>query len=284
MVDTSLVGGSTNSVGRGLLETGFNVASSLTGGLSNLITDKLQNQYAYNRELEMWNRSNEYNKPIHQMERLREAGLNPNLVYGNSSVTGNTVQSSTPSYQPAHGQFDFGKINAIATMNQFKTTELQQELLEKQSQQIDANIMNTNARTKNILDLLPAILGEKSASAKAKSARAELDSWQYGFNQNVEGYLQEAARLKNIETNKRIAKLGVDISRQKGEISLIPWRRFSLKSGAIDKSWDAYWNRQGIKNPTGLGSSTILQVWKALQGGIDKAFGSPPPDNVESNW
>lgn len=33
------------------------------------------------------NKQNEYNKPVNQMARLREAGLNPNLVYGNGADT-----------------------------------------------------------------------------------------------------------------------------------------------------------------------------------------------------
>lgn len=36
-----------------------------------------------------WNKQNEYNHPSAQMERLREAGLNPNLVYGSGNATGN---------------------------------------------------------------------------------------------------------------------------------------------------------------------------------------------------
>ncbi|AXL14927.1 DNA pilot protein [Microviridae sp.] len=47
-------------------------------------------QYAYSKDLEQWNRSNQYNAPSEQMARLKEAGLNPNLVYGNGSVVGNT--------------------------------------------------------------------------------------------------------------------------------------------------------------------------------------------------
>ena len=42
---------------------------------------------AYNRSLEMWNMNNAYNDPSAQMERLRQAGLNPNLVYGNGATT-----------------------------------------------------------------------------------------------------------------------------------------------------------------------------------------------------
>ena len=42
---------------------------------------------AYNRQIEMWNMNNAYNDPSAQMERLRQAGLNPNLVYGNGATT-----------------------------------------------------------------------------------------------------------------------------------------------------------------------------------------------------
>lgn len=56
-------------------------------------------QYAYQKDMEMWQRSNEYNSPAAQMGRLKAAGLNPNLVYGSGSVAGNTAPASTPRYQ-----------------------------------------------------------------------------------------------------------------------------------------------------------------------------------------
>lgn len=46
--------------------------------------------------IQNWNMQNEYNKPSAQMERLAEAGLNPNLVYGKGA---DNTASSLPSYQ-----------------------------------------------------------------------------------------------------------------------------------------------------------------------------------------
>jgi hypothetical protein len=42
-------------------------------------------------DLEQWHRSNRYNHPLEQIQRLRDAGLNPNLIYGSSpgSAVGN---------------------------------------------------------------------------------------------------------------------------------------------------------------------------------------------------
>lgn len=41
-----------------------------------------ENKLAFDRSVEMWNMQNAYNSPSAQMERLQEAGLNPNLAYG----------------------------------------------------------------------------------------------------------------------------------------------------------------------------------------------------------
>ena len=39
-------------------------------------------QYEWNKNLEMWNLQNMYNSPASQMQRFKQAGLNPNLIYG----------------------------------------------------------------------------------------------------------------------------------------------------------------------------------------------------------
>ena len=41
---------------------------------------------AYNRQKEFWNMQNEYNTPTKQVERLKAAGLNPALMYGQGNV------------------------------------------------------------------------------------------------------------------------------------------------------------------------------------------------------
>jgi len=62
---------------------------------------KLANN-AQNFELEMWNKSNEYNSPAAQMSRLKQAGLNPNLVYGSGTVSGNSSSSRPNAHVPEY--------------------------------------------------------------------------------------------------------------------------------------------------------------------------------------
>lgn len=82
-------------------------ASGVLGSLINIGQAKKQRKFqkemastAYQRDMEMWNKANAYNAPAAQMERLKEAGLNPNLIYGTgaSGATG-TTSTSMPKYQ-----------------------------------------------------------------------------------------------------------------------------------------------------------------------------------------
>ena len=84
--------------------TGLAVASGVSGlvqGLSSIFGQRSANQTNIQLareqrqwDLDMWNRQNEYNNPKNQMLRLKAAGLNPNLVYGSGSVSGNVTGSS----------------------------------------------------------------------------------------------------------------------------------------------------------------------------------------------
>jgi len=69
--------------------------------LQNINNRKLANN-AQNFELEMWNKSNEYNSPQAQMARLKSAGLNPNLVYGSGTVSGNSSSSRPNAHVPEY--------------------------------------------------------------------------------------------------------------------------------------------------------------------------------------
>lgn len=50
--------------------------------------------YAYAKDLEQWQRENEYNLPSAQMQRLRDAGINPHMAYAKGTI--NNVTSGGP--------------------------------------------------------------------------------------------------------------------------------------------------------------------------------------------
>jgi len=71
---------------------------------NNIIQDKI-NQRNYNQQkrdnLEFWAMQNEYNSPQQQMQRFKDAGLNPNLIYGQGSA-GNASPIQTADIKPTN--------------------------------------------------------------------------------------------------------------------------------------------------------------------------------------
>ena len=82
-IGNTVSGGFFNPVGEGGLFTKYH---NSTSGAS-------QQADANRMAMLSWTLANDYNHPIQQMERLKAAGLNPNLVYGSGSVAGNTTSS-----------------------------------------------------------------------------------------------------------------------------------------------------------------------------------------------
>ena len=56
----------------------------------NLMLAQQQNQW----NQEQWERENEYNTPVNQIQRMKDANLNPDLVYGNGAVQ--SISASSP--------------------------------------------------------------------------------------------------------------------------------------------------------------------------------------------
>lgn len=111
-----------------------------------------ENEKAYARSVEMWNMQNQYNSPTAQMSRLRQAGLNPNLVYG-SGVTGNSA-GSAPQYQPAKIQratmepyrgWNLGLSDAASMYMAMRQNKAQVENMEAQN-----TLIKEQARTEGI--------------------------------------------------------------------------------------------------------------------------------------
>lgn len=116
-----------------------------------------ENEKAYARSVEMWNMQNQYNSPTAQMSRLRQAGLNPNLVYG-SGVTGNSA-GSAPQYQPAKIQratmepyrgWNLGLSDAVSAFMAMRQNKAQVENMEAQNKLIKEQTRTEGIRQGNI--------------------------------------------------------------------------------------------------------------------------------------
>lgn len=157
------------------IQAAASAAAPAIGSVFGLIGAKkrmrLQNEYnmqlaKYQNDLNLaqWERENEYNLPINQMARLKEAGINPRMAYGDSASSSaanspNLVvgeQQAAPNLaqtmQTAFGQFQ----NVFNQMNQIQA--LQAEIRNKNAQtemyQSLTNVNEINARLRSLEEIL----------------------------------------------------------------------------------------------------------------------------------
>ena len=109
---------------------------------------KYQNDY----NLEMWKMQNEYNSAAAQMQRYRDAGLNPNLIYGNGASSAGNAASAPEAAKadfmaPNYGRQDNGWNTAAQAFLQAEGLFSQIGLQKSQADFNEAKIMETIAAT-----------------------------------------------------------------------------------------------------------------------------------------
>ena len=206
-------------------------------------------EYQYSKDKEMWNTANEYNSPTKQMERLKAGGLNPNLVYGNGSVVGNT-STATPSQSvpdmSARGKLNVDLPNPLMALNQFQDLKnksvqhdnlsVQTKLMEKESEiktLEQLKIMSTTGKNQAETNRLNGLyesqlqkLEEEARGAKLKTNMLQLD------HENYSKY--------GIRPNDSIMyRGGAKIYEQfKDWMKSVKKTTGAMKQGKIDKPWN----------------------------------------------
>lgn len=104
--------------------------------------------------LEDWSKEADYNSPLQQMERLRQAGLNPNLVYGKGAD--NTMRSVRSSQANAPNQtapqFNYDASNALLQYANVQRLQADTDLLKKNQALRDQEILLKQAQTATELE------------------------------------------------------------------------------------------------------------------------------------
>lgn len=202
-------------------------------------------KYAFDRNYQMWQENNAYNAPSAQMQRLQEAGLNPNLVYGSGSVVGNT-SGSTPQYNAPH-------INPVSSGGFVSDAVKDGLLLGQQVKQIKANTTYTETQA-DVAKAQMAKLSAETAESLQRTARSKFD---LGLAQTLRQNSIDVANanLDSVRTNTQlnqvrmaVAKLDLElkplqgkltesqISKLKAETSRVLWDLNLEQSGRIPQN------------------------------------------------
>ena len=104
--------------------------------------DKKMAEYAYSKDLEMWQMQNQYNHPTAQMGRLSEAGINPHMAYSKGNMQ--NVAKEMPKYQEVNypsypRQSKIQTANAFAMYQQGMLNQAQAEAIRAQTRGTDVS-------------------------------------------------------------------------------------------------------------------------------------------------
>lgn len=128
------------------------IASNLGGGLLGSWYQGKQNKKAQSRDQRfqqyMWNQQNEYNLPINQVARLREAGLNPQLALGDvNSVAGASLGGQSSSGHSVNAP-DIDILGALESYKQIRLLSEKAETERVAQEQMRAQTLNTKEQIK----------------------------------------------------------------------------------------------------------------------------------------
>lgn len=203
-------------VAAGLISAAGSVVNSGINSFS--ASAQSRSQYHMNRKLmqeqaqlnhDLWQEQNEYNTPANQMARYRDAGLNPNLIYG----LGDSGNASSPAKS-------FDAIETEAAPGYRMPSNLWNDAADTylRSKQIESNINAQKSQSK---------LAESQEGYWRQKTIDEM--FKNDFNKELRPWLKEI-QIQNVEESwKRQDKMDSDIAFNQAKISEIQ-SKFKLTS------------------------------------------------------
>lgn len=230
--------------------------------------------------------NNEYNSPRAQMQRFRDAGLNENLIYGNSTQAAPIRSTDSKGASFTAPKIDSQSMgNSLTSMYDTRLKSAETDNLAKQgtilqqtainqaleADKIKAETLNINSNTAgSTLDqtlksklapynLQAADLNNQKLSNEIPKLQADT---QYTNDQNIRAAAQNSASLR--ETAERILRSQADRSKTPYEKREIEARIQALGSDNILKQLDIELKKQGIQPHDGIIQRTVMQKIQEL--------------------
>lgn len=205
------------------------IVGALVGGaidvgksvVNNHFSDKAAHEQ-YRRQMSMWELQNDYNQPLNQAMRLKQAGLNPNLMYQSGQIHN---QSGSFSQAPANEYAKQGAVNLQNLDMMMQLGVLQSEINLKNAQAGVADAQATTLKSQaKINDVTERFLSET------------FDLRKYGIQ--LDNNLKIAhERRDNVASDDTEATRSVRIKAMESQIQEAYAQAYKLKkSGKLDEA------------------------------------------------
>jgi len=187
-----------------LITAGTSVVNAISQGATNKKTREW-NEAMYQKQrtdaLADWARTNEYNAPLQQMARFKEAGLSPHLIYGGgaNSISQPIRSTDTKSWSPNAPQIDGGQI-----VSQYFGVQQQQNALEIQEQQIRGLKIDNDIKEGTKLDTIDkASITNQATTAKIDNFMADTNLKRLKQSMQDLEYKKLEQEVQQIVTNNK---------------------------------------------------------------------------------
>lgn len=178
----------------------------------NLQLAQQQNQW----NIEQWQRENDYNDPQAQIARLRSAGLNPDMVYGQSGISNTAASSPDMTSGAPATPVDYSSLANKRTIGDaiMQSLAIRQAEANIKKTEAEAKISDSDAKVRDELNQLGLQLSQQqiekygaeieklSTDARLFSNQADVEAWKHSMQKKfgeeyVKAKVKEAAAQAN---------------------------------------------------------------------------------------
>lgn len=197
-----------------------------------------ENEKAYQRQIDLYNMQNEYNSPKSQMQRYQDAGLNPNLIYG-QGTPGNTAVS-TPKYEPAPGKYGLPQME-FEMIDRYQNYEINKRNMDLQDKAIE--LKDKEIKIKGFIEVM------KGIEAGLAPAKADYLLKELGFKQSLWPYQLQIQQEKVNKLKADIRNAGAQADLNEAQLKKLNNWLDTMDQTGLDMNRVPWWLLPVLKSP-----------------------------------
>lgn len=204
------------------------LSSLIGGGIQSIFQNRAANQqFKQNVQLQkmandftvdMWNKTNDYNSPVNQLQLYQNAGINPNVAIGNMNGTpqASPVQSDSQSVSAQNPSSIFDA-NVTDAWNETRANEANIKLAEAQAKMAEKEASRYDEMTDAQIDQISAVIEKSKKDGKLSEEQANQISTMLPIlkEQGLQGIEKMKQDIELVKSNIQEIAEAINLTKEK---------------------------------------------------------------------
>jgi len=282
------------SAAASVADTAINASTQAAGNKKQRAWAEQQNNLQWERQKEMWNMTNAYNEahssPAYMMQRYKDAGLNPWLIYGQPNKVEASNMNAPTAGQP---QYTPIKSNTADALQKY----LGAKLANKQIEIADAEIQSKNAAAQQSLASANSMQQDTEQKAELFGGQkilqqGSIDTQSYS-NQKILSEIDQIGsnmgktnqEIKNMQAQVSKTLMEIQTLQKQGKLQEAELRAKNLSNKLFENTMQSKAAAENayndlIKNTSGVGKAGVSQLPGLIIGGALEAIKREWPQKI----